>query len=420
MIRALPTNVTTEGLSPLGTVPQRSFELVSETVRDRLSDQHADIFAEPVATQYGDRFDWYPAKAGKVTPLVDLPQEQQATALDRLEVLLGDIHREAATLLESTNTDDQRLGEALGNATRYPGPSSVFLVGDGADAVPVIVHWAWVSSIEDKAKGSLTGVGGVKAQARQAQTQAVLAAQTAAAASSDRGPDERKPLDLRWLLWLGWILLALLIAAILYLLIAACAVRIPGMVTSCPEPELNKAELEAPVLQDRVAQAERALLDARRVCQPSDDFIAPIPEFIERAEAPQEDIEQIEDALKDAGARDGDLTFTLLWDAETDMDLHVTCPRGDEIFFQNRSACNGFLDIDNLGRGVGQKVENTVFNDPLLGNYVVRVNLYSTSQALGAVPFKLQIKSGENAQIVDGLVEPSQRSWTYTYTLRDQ
>lgn len=60
MFEAFLANTSTQGLSALGTAPQRSFELITGTVRDVLGERHAALFAEPVATQYGDRFDCMP------------------------------------------------------------------------------------------------------------------------------------------------------------------------------------------------------------------------------------------------------------------------------------------------------------------------------------------------------------------------
>lgn len=49
--------------------------------------------------------------------------------------------------------------------------------------------------------------------------------------------------------------------------------------------------------------------------------------------------------LREGGA-DGSLRFTLAWDAFADLDLHVTTPSGEEIYFLNKTLSGGTLDVD--------------------------------------------------------------------------
>lgn len=52
--------------------------------------------------------------------------------------------------------------------------------------------------------------------------------------------------------------------------------------------------------------------------------------------------------LDGIGATGAQLTVTLLWDAEVDLDLHFSCDDGTEIFYGNLVAdeCLGTLDAD--------------------------------------------------------------------------
>jgi uncharacterized protein YfaP (DUF2135 family) len=92
----------------------------------------------------------------------------------------------------------------------------------------------------------------------------------------------------------------------------------------------------------------------------------------------------------------GKLQFSLAWDAAVDLDLHVTEPDGNEVYFGNPgpSASGGTLDIDDLngpepsGRPAGEPegVENIFWQDSApTGTYVVRVNYFSGSQAANFV-----------------------------------
>ena len=157
MLESFLTNTSTEGLKPLGTAPQRSFELVSDTVRARFSPAHAALFAEPVATQYGDRFDWYATVDGKARPLSEVEDPDAIRSL--LGGLVGDIKGMADELLASKKPDDQRLGEALANAIEIPDEDSIFVI-EGADGSPqpVLVNWAWTPDEQVAVRGVLTGM----------------------------------------------------------------------------------------------------------------------------------------------------------------------------------------------------------------------------------------------------------------------
>src|SRR5690606_11530284 len=123
MFEAFLVTSSSEGLRALGQKEQRSYELIIDAVRDRLGEQHALLFGEPVPTQHGDQYDWYAPLVGKAERLSDLGPDQQAAARTVLDRLVADISVIAAKLRESHNLDDLRLGEALDNAVRVPADS---------------------------------------------------------------------------------------------------------------------------------------------------------------------------------------------------------------------------------------------------------------------------------------------------------
>lgn len=265
-------NTVSEGLTPLGTAPQRSWDLVSGTVGDHLSERHATLFAEPEGTAFGDRFDWYTAAVGAPKKLTDLDEEDRAAAEAVVSKLVGDIQKLAENFLDDKDPDKQRLGEALANAVRYPGPDSVYLMDSGETLQPVLVNWAWVADTQVAATGALTGTSGKpspsKAAAGAATDPSVMASAPVPpppVARADRGP-----LNLWWLLWLGWLLLMLMIGAILYLMIEACALRVPGLPSYCPPagPTVSELERDSDILRDRIAAVERRIGVADRACQP--------------------------------------------------------------------------------------------------------------------------------------------------------
>lgn len=90
---------------------------------------------------------------------------------------------------------------------------------------------------------------------------------------------------------------------------------------------------------------------------------------------------EVTDSIKERVKRAGGnitapLRFSLSWFNYDDLDLHVTEPGGHNIFYGSKRGRYGQLDVDmNAGAGsTREPVENTVFQSPPDGTYVVRVN----------------------------------------------
>lgn len=72
---------------------------------------------------------------------------------------------------------------------------------------------------------------------------------------------------------------------------------------------------------------------------------------------------------------DGTLRFSLSWENDTDIDLHVITPAGNEIYYADESYDGGTLDVDDCVAGFcavpdGTHVENVFFEGtPLSGTY---------------------------------------------------
>jgi hypothetical protein len=118
--------------------------------------------------------------------------------------------------------------------------------------------------------------------------------------------------------------------------------------------------------------------------------------------------------LQREGARVGDVTISLVWSDTNDLDLHVICPSGEEIFYGNRkSKCGGELDVDmNVSHNSTEPVENVYFGDTSVGEeaphgkYQVIVQNYSygSSKRGDSVPFKVALRIGGEYQEVEGSV----------------
>ena len=87
----------------------------------------------------------------------------------------------------------------------------------------------------------------------------------------------------------------------------------------------------------------------------------------------------MDERLEREGGASGDVQISLAWDDYNDLDLHLFCPSGERIYFNNKkSECGGHLDVDMNDRPVSKTpVENVVWagNAPL-GTYKVGVHFY--------------------------------------------
>jgi hypothetical protein len=80
----------------------------------------------------------------------------------------------------------------------------------------------------------------------------------------------------------------------------------------------------------------------------------------------------------------GDLSINLQWYSETDLDIKVTDPCGQEIRYKKRTAtCNGGtgkLDVDANADSAPEYTmtpqENVFFTNPSKGDYIIKVHCY--------------------------------------------
>jgi len=114
-------------------------------------------------------------------------------------------------------------------------------------------------------------------------------------------------------------------------------------------------------------------------------------------------------------AKVGDITFTLAWDNECDLDLHAICPNGDHIFYSKKTGGGtqggGYLDVDMNAHGESvEPVENIFFGDAeknieaAHGKYKVYVQnfAYHGKKVTKGDPVKWRVrvlKDGENTEI---------------------
>jgi hypothetical protein len=110
------------------------------------------------------------------------------------------------------------------------------------------------------------------------------------------------------------------------------------------------------------------------------------------------------DALGIHGGTVNDVKVYLSWDTDrSDVDLWVTTPSGEKVFYQHKVGKNGEALFDDVTTGYGP--ESFTANDAQPGTYVVQVNYFSTRrsqfpEARGEVTVVLHEGSADEQRIV--------------------
>ncbi|XWK86776.1 MAG: hypothetical protein U7127_21605 [Phormidium sp.] len=120
----------------------------------------------------------------------------------------------------------------------------------------------------------------------------------------------------------------------------------------------------------------------------------------------------------------GVIQSTLRWSTRDDLDLAVTDPSGQTVFYQNKKvASGGALDVDsNAGcqNTITNPVENIFWPDTGAppGNYVVKVNLYQRcATRTGQIPFRLRLLVQGRTQELTGNVDDSNKTASFPLTI---
>lgn len=401
------TTTATTGLSWLGKPGQRSYELILQSVTQRLTPEHAALFAEPVTSEKGDQVDWYTDLPGEITPMADLSPDLRSGLQARLAALMDDIAAQAR-LLADGDANMQRLGEALSNALSIPDESAVFALSQaGAETQPVLINWASVQTDHGGVSGKvLTGWTPQRPAPFVAPAVAVQAVPVAGGATLGQT-------GWRWLSPLLWLLAGLLGLLFLILLIAPCALRGLPYLNFCPapivasDPQQDLAR-DRNVLENRVAFLEREIAQGEAGC---------------RASVPMDDQAlndgEMQRRLVRERASRGDTEIGLMWNSQADLDLHVTCPAGGVINFSQKHApqCGGRLDVDMNAAGSRHDapVEHVYFKDPPAGPYTIKVVFFDSKPRGGSQRFRLRVSFRDDVEEFSGTLDRANPTWSTTY-----
>ncbi|NPU13061.1 hypothetical protein HL666_20025 [Bradyrhizobium sp. 83002] len=362
------------GLVPLGSRGDRGHGRLFDSLSARFGVRHAALLADPEPLADGSAVDWYVPGHVKATPFADLPAPDAAKFEQELTRLTNDIRAFAKELDQpKRGGPDRSLAEALRNALQIPGPEYIYAVGDQ----PVLVAWAYHKQealpfdvglvriadvapkqpfkpaalpppIADSIRPVPPSLSVVPASARQSETRmspAVMAA--------------RRPFPWHWLLWL---LFALLVAAILAILLRACAINLvrtwyPGLawcgrVSSIVQEDAGQISDLQRLIDNLQLQLGRRIAEcpAGRLQLPASQSAQP------------PSTSDIEKRVEDNKGVKGELNISLGWPGTADLDLYVACADNKAVYFKEKSNCGGNLQIDmNHESRSTQPVEDVVF-----------------------------------------------------------
>ena len=107
----------------------------------------------------------------------------------------------------------------------------------------------------------------------------------------------------------------------------------------------------------------------------------------------------------DLGAGVGPITVTLGWQTEDDLDLHMITPDGSRIYYRNKTAQGGTLDVDMNAHDSEitiPAIENIFFPDPENGHYKVYLRDYYDRTRDRSTHWIVKVKVGDNENIFEG------------------
>ena len=131
------------------------------------------------------------------------------------------------------------------------------------------------------------------------------------------------------------------------------------------------------------------------------------------AEPTPEERQEFASRLSATGAATGEITATLLWDGNADLDLVVSCPSGQSLDYLTPQGCGGTLDVDaNTTRNDLSKrpVENIFWPAskaaPGIYKIAVRYEPRKDERNPRSVPFQVRLIRDRQEQVFKGTVRP--------------
>ena len=433
-------------LRALGSAGDRSYERLTDLLRNRLSPEHAALLSEPVLSGDGTRIDWYVPGAVEARAVVALPPAQRDEVVRRCQQLIDDITRLSEELARSVIAADRAMAAALLNATKIPEQSCLFSVG----GEPVLVAWAYTrENLKAQAAPTVRIMFSRDVQETPAvpEDSAPIATTVEPHTRAEGTPTRSQP-DIRrtivadqiarrglWLRNVLWLLFFVLSGGFVWWLFFACRVNIPGVgeirppfgnycmlaARSAPtDPAVTNAILverkHTEDLTEMLAELERRYQNHSDICAmpPASPPNLSTPQIV-----PRHIEEPVPDPVTPKPLGTGTMQITLIWDGHADLDLRVDCNDGS-VSFGQRQGCGGALDVDANSSAplLDSPAENIFWTEPPpQGRYIIYVALYNRNDdQRDAIPFKLRIRRDNQEEAFEGSIN-TLKTWSMVRTV---
>ena len=386
---------------PAGDWPGLSWDRLCDVLRVEVSPEAAALLAEPVADPARGLTHWHiVALEDPKAPHALSPAEREKL-LARFNALRDQIRAYADRLTAAGGESNLRLAQGLRAAVDLDAGVAQLWSSGGA---PLLTGWGRRRARETGETATIvSGPASVRPKDAPRRGKSFIPGLTwtpGQAGESLQGQLSR--LRLGWLIWLPfWIL----VVAIGYRLLPACAIDLPLLraINYCAAPRASALEalqnLNAE-LRDSLSDAEKRMAEICAAPQPTTPPISP-------PTAPPTGDETRKRA-DDARLRHGAFEVTLAWEGRQDLDLYIYCP-GGKLYHGATSACGGALDHDanrTPETAVDHPLEHAIWEqDPPPGLYRFVVNYYDHGQPLRPVPFTLVAKSGGEEKTYNGVAK---------------
>ncbi|MCB1777510.1 MAG: hypothetical protein KDI50_08735, partial [Candidatus Competibacteraceae bacterium] len=143
-----------------------------------------------------------------------------------------------------------------------------------------------------------------------------------------------------------------------------------------------------------------------------------------QADPTPEERQEFTKRLSATGAAIGEITATLLWNGNADLDLVVLCPSGEMLDYQNPRECGGTLDVDaNTARDSlsDRPVENVFWpaGQAAPGTYriIVRYAPRKDEQQPQPTSFQVRLIRNNQEKVFKGMAKPRKTSPVTNFTV---
>ena len=426
-----------DGISPVGPASERNLHLLKSLLEIeegtklglKIGADHKNFFAESETSKSpNEPKSWFINGNGRIYPLSELSREQADAINKRYLEIKKDIEILSQDLINSKIEDKRKRGLILKNALSIPDKASSLYAGDfnyddtKEKLSPVLINWGYVKlkvPTEDNIRITTSGEGEPKLP--------LILDPPDDTPTITSIPDGKYRHFLNFVLlnkypWILWLLVTFLIIIILSFLIPACGLRNFDQFNGCSLSEkIKSTDSSTEELIDNIQRYENELLYLENQCK------IPTPlekvEIQETFEDQNSESDTVADRLAAENADIGDLNFTMIWDNSSDLDLKVTCPKGEEISYKTKTKdinqC-GTLDVDANFREVRtDPVEHILINQPSNGSYMVEVFVRPNVNFSGsAVDFELKIYTNSSTEVLLGKTKIDV-PWSYTFEYGD-